>query len=711
MIRRLPPIRWSLLTLLIAVGASPAAAQVAAVPDSFVSGRFDGGKMWTFEYPPAEYFSSTYDFDASEAWFERARMAALRIPGCSASFVSPNGLLVTNHHCVRGRVSAVTRPGERLLDEGFYAASLDQERPIPDYYADQLIAVRDVTDEVDQALAGIEDDAGREEARRSVFAHIEQELLREHASDSDSVWVQMIALYNGGRHSAYVFRRFTDVRLVMAVELGMGFFGGDPDNFTYPRYALDFAFLRVYDEGQPYQTDDYFAWGVEGVEQGDVVFVIGNPGPTTRLTTLSQLEFLRDVQVPVQRAWLASRHRALGEFRERYPNEAEALDVRNLMFSLSNSLKAANGRLDALRTREVMGKRRHGEETLRRSIDASPELTRDYGSLFERMADVQAQKAELADAYGAFYQIGNARYGSRLLARMLRAQAFADARFRGAPPDSLASLEAAILAIEDVPADLELRNLTARLADLERHLGGEHPIVRAALLDGTPTASAAALLAHSALASADKTREALAVGEPDPDDPALRLTGLLAPAYREFQRSFGRLQAEERELASRLGRLRFEVYGRDVPPDATFSPRITDGVVTGYEYNGTSAPPYTTFFGMYDRYYSHGGSIDWALPPRWLTPPDGLDLSTPLNFVSTADTYGGNSGSPAVTRELALVGLNFDRNVQGLSRDYIYLPERGRNVMVDVRAIQASLEHAYDAERLIAELSTGSLVR
>ncbi len=184
---------------------------------------------------------------------------------------------------------------------------------------------------------------------------------------------------------------------------------------------------------------------------------------------------------------------------------------------------------------------------------------------------------------------------------------------------------------------------------------------------------------------------------------------MLVPAYSAFQRAYAPLQAEERELASRLGRVKFEVYGREVAPDATSSPRITDGVVSGFEYNGTVAPPYTTFFGIYDRHYGHPGSVDWQLPERWRTPPPDLDLSTPLNFVSTADTYGGNSGSPAVTKDLALVGLNFDRNIQGLSRDYIYLPERGRNIMVDARAVHAALDHAYDADRIVQELLTGRL--
>jgi hypothetical protein len=705
------PSRVALLAAVLAAWPGLVFAQVGGVDlDTVRASRFDGGKMWTFEYAPAEYFSETYGVDANEAWFERARMAALRIPGCSASFVSPNGLLATNHHCVRSRVSAVSGPAEGLLDNGFYATSLAGERPIPGYYADQLIAIEDVTDEVYTAIDGVQDAGERERVRGDVFAGIQARLAERHASGSgsDSVWVQMIALYNGGRYSAYVFRRFTDIRLVMAVELEMGFFGGDPDNFTYPRYALDFAFLRAYGpDGQPYQTEHHFGWGVDGVEESDAVFVIGNPGPTNRLNTVTQLEFLRDVQVPAQRAWLSSRHGAMGAFREGHPAEAEALDIRNRMFSLSNSLKAAIGRLDALHSDLVMAKRRDAERALQQRIAERTELSAQYGDLFDRMAAVQQQKAELAEFYGAFFQLGHPVYGSQAMRRLLAAFRFAAARAGNASQDSLAELRDTVLSIGDHPPDLEQRLLAERFADIERYLGPDHEITQAILTDGTPAASAAALLAHSSLASSEDTRQAMEQGDPAPDDPGLVLIRALVPAYLEFRAAFARLLAEERELGSQLGRVRFDVYGRSVPPDATFSPRITDGVVMGYEYNGTLAPPYTTFYGVYDRAHSHAGKVDWALPARWRVPPSGLDLSTPLNFVSTADTYGGNSGSPAVTPDLALVGLNFDRNINGLSRDYVYLPEQGRNIMVDVRAIHASLDHVYDADRIVQELLTG----
>jgi hypothetical protein len=673
-------------------------------------GRFDAGKMWTFEYAPGTYFTETYGFDASDAWFERARMAAVRIPGCSASFVSPHGLLATNHHCVRGAVSRVSRPGEALLDNGFFATALDEERRIPRYWADQLIAIDDVSNEVFAALDQTTDPAERDRVRQEVIGDIEVQIKSRHAATGDSIHVQVIGLYHGGRYSAYVFRRFTDIRLVAAAELQMGFFGGDPDNFTYPRYALDFAFLRVYDaNGQPFRTNHYFGWGSDGVEEGDVVFVIGNPGATNRLRTIAQLEFQRDVQLPAAIAFLRSRHAALGAYRHALPEEAEALGVRNRMFSLSNSLKASLGRLDALGTPMIMARRRAAEQARAEAIRTDPELAARYGRVLTRIADIQKELRDLAAPYAGFRLLGDARFSSTTLRRALVAHSYVEGRQRGVPGASDAELHAALRQITVHPPDLERRFLAARLADLERSFGPDDEITRLALQDGTPEASAAALLAHSALADADL--QAIDTGGLRSDDPALRLAAVIAPRYAAFLDAFERLTTEENELAGDLGRASFAVYGQRNPPDGTRSPRITDGVVQGYEYNGTLAPPYTTFYGLYDRFYAHGGATDWELPERWRSPPPGLDLATPLNFVSTADTYGGNSGSPAVTPDLALVGLNFDRNIEGLSRDYIYLPERGRNIMVDVRAVHAALDHVYDADRIVRELETGRLFR
>jgi hypothetical protein len=707
------PLLLALATLIVPGLPGSLLAQTGAVDlDTVRAGRFDMGKMWTFEYAPKEYFTRTYDFQADQEWFDRARLGALRIPGCSAAFVSPNGLVVTNHHCARGAVVRVSREGENLLDDGFYATSLEEERAIPNYYVDQLIAAEDVSDEVFAATDQAETEGARTEARRRVFESIRERIASEHDPGEGEVRVEITALYNGGRYSAYTYRRLSDVRMVAAAELQLGFFGGDPDNFTYPRYALDFAFLRVYGkDGEPLDNEHFFTWSEGGVEEDDVIFVIGNPGPTNRLNTVAQLEFQRDVLVPAQKAFLGSRLNAMEAWYQENPERGEAIGLRNRMFGLSNSLKAYTGRLDALTDDVIMARKADGEERFREAIQDDPELSEEYGGIIEEMARIQDEKEELGPEYSAYVGLGSPSVESALLLRGLSMAVYLNARDSGAPADTLAALTERILDIENHPPELEEALLAQRLRDFRDYLGPDDPVTEAALAGGTVEDAVARLRTRSVLASGQKLEEAMADHTMPADDPGLLLADAVLQSYPRFQARYGALLRQERELAAELGRARFHVYGTDVPPDASRSPRITDGVVRPYEYNGTKAPVYTTFFGLYDHYFSYGETSDWNLPERWLPAPPELDLTTPLNFISTADTYGGNSGSPAVTPELEIVGLNFDRNIEGLSRDFIYLPDRGRNIMVDVRAIREAMDVVYDADRIVQEFLTHQLFR
>jgi hypothetical protein len=674
-----------------------AAALAAALPalapaqDSIHAGRFDLGKMWTFEKPPAEYFTATYGFPADSAWFTRARLAALRIPGCSAGLVSADGLIVTNHHCVRSRLASIARPGETLLDSGFVAPTLADERRIPDYYADQLIAAIDVTDQLEASGS----------ARQAAEDRVRARLLAAHGSPGDSTWVQFVDLYDGARTSAYVFRRLTDIRFVMAVELQMGFFGGDPDNFTYPRYALDFAVLRAYGpDGHPLATPSHFAWGGDdGVREGEVVFVIGNPGRTARLTTIAQLEYARDVSLPVSVHFLRSRIEAMRAYLAAEPEEAERIDLRNRIFSLSNREKSAGGRLEALHDATVLARRGDSERMLRDSLRIHADLGKRYGAVFDRLAELARERRALATETAAFSEFLNPTGGSGTLQRAWWAW-----RLTQNPGDAADSYRENFARAPSWPAGLERHLLALQLGDIARAYGPGHAVTKALLDGATPEETAGRLMASSGLTGAGSANP-----EPMPGDPAVRLVAGFGAALLAFQRADRDLAARESAVAADLGRARYAVYGDAIPPDGSFSPRIADGAVQGYSYNGTLAPAWTTFFGIYDRNRSFGNGSDWALPGRWRTPPAGLDLGTPLNFTATADTYGGNSGSPAVTRDLRLVGLNFDRNINALVRDYLYLPERGRNIMVDARAIEAALGQVYGLERIVAELHSGRL--
>ncbi|GMQ81280.1 MAG: S46 family peptidase [Rhodothermia bacterium] len=697
----------SVLALVANPPAAGATPDFSAI-DTVKAGRFDNGKMWAFEYPPLEYLAETYDFRPDSAWFERARLSVLRIPGCSASFISPTGLVVTNHHCVRSRVSAVSEPGENLLDNGFYARSLDEERRIPGYYADQLIAIEDVTDDVDAAKTALVANAFSGDTRDELLGEIEARIRSAHSSVSN-LQVQIIPLYNGGRYSAYVFRRYTDIRLVFAVELQLGFFGGDADNFTYPRYALDYSFLRIYDEdGTPLESPNYFGFSDAGVEEGDLVFVIGNPGSTSRQATVSQLEFFRDVLVDHT---LRVLNRRLIDFRAFYdedPVAGEALNLRNTIFSISNSQKAYTGRDEALKDPMLIARRADGERQFRAAIEADPDLSARFGNVIDDIAAIQTEKRAFGHEYGAFRYIEISLLSSATIRRGIQAARYL--RAVGVDSAAEASASRALMAVRDRPDGLEKRLLIARLDELSSFLGEDDATVRRVMAGLSAAERANQILNSSILASEERTRVALDQGTLSASDPGVAMVDAFFDRYNLYRVAFNQLQARERELQSEIGKARFEVYGVTVPSDATFSPRFTDGIVKGYSYNGTLAPPYTTLYGLMDHFYSYGGRPDWTLPAKWRNPPADLQLGTPLNFVSTSDTIGGNSGSPAVTRNLEIVGLNFDRNIEGLSRDYIYLPDRGRNIMVDMRAVKETLDKVYDADRIVLELTTGMMV-
>ncbi len=678
--------------------------------DTVQAGRFDQGKMWTFEFPPVDYLEETYGFRPDEAWFEKARLGALRIPSCSASFVSPHGLVMTNHHCAREFVSQVSGEGESLLDDGMVATDLADERPVEDFEADQLIEIVDVTDEVNSALDALPA-AARVDAREILLEEIEARILGEFGGEESGHAVEMISLYNGGRTSAYVFRRYTNAKLVMAPELQIGFFGGDPDNFTYPRYNLDFSFFRIYDDdGQPLSSDPYFSFDDDGLEEGDPIFIIGNPGSTSRLQTVAELEFRRDVSDRAVIELLKSRMAVLDEYIQAHPVEAEERDLRNTYFSLANSLKATGGQVKGLEDPVVIARRKDTERDFQAAIDADPELAARYGSLIARMADLQAQKAEQAPGFGAFLAMTSPEMESASLHRALIAFQILSASQGGASPDVIEDLTEELRAVPDQAPELDQAYIEARFRDFVKFYGADSPLVGASLQGRSIEEVAASVvsgtqLQDSATAVASIENNTLTIA-----DPALGVVRAYLPAFIAFQQVVAGVFPQEEEVAAELGRARFEVYGTDVPPDATFSLRIADGVVSGYDYNGTRAPAFTTFYGFYDRHFSHGSEGDWALPDRWMDPPSTLELGTPMNFVSTADIIGGNSGSPVLDADLEVVGVVFDGNIESLPGDYIYLPDLNRSVTVDSRAILEALGEIYDLDRLVLELTTGRLV-
>jgi hypothetical protein len=687
-------------------------AEAPALPDATMeveAGEFDNGKMWTFEYAPLEYFAEEYGFQPDQDWFDKARLGALRLSNCSASFVSPNGLVLTNHHCARESVTEVSGPGEMLLDDGFYASSLNGERETS-RSIDQLIAIEDVTAEVHAAVEGTAD-AERAQAQQAIEQELSQRIAAEHGGEDAGIVVEIIGLWDGAKYSAYVFRRYSDLRLVLAPELQIGFFGGDYDNFTFPRYNLDFSFYRIYDEaGNPVTPEFWFEWSEGGVEQGDAVFVIGNPGGSSRLQTVAQLEWRAAVRDKAIHDLFKSRADAIQAFYDEYPETGEEMDLRDEIASLRNSEKAFHGMWQGLQNPEYMARRRDSERQFREAAERDPALGPRIGQLIDQMAGIQKQRLQYAADFSAFVALGSPAFDAAVVQRAQLAYFYVTASQAGAPASALADLKENLLGIEDQPDALQQGLFAARLAAFEEHLGAESPIVQSILQGRTPHAAAEAILAQSTLADAASTAEALENGSLTTEDAAIQMIGAIVERLRTYQLAFQGFGQQEATIASELGRARFDVYGTTIPPDATFSLRIADGVVKGYEYNGTVAPIYTTFYGLYDHYFSYGPGSDWDLPARWLSPPQTFDLATPVNFVLTADVIGGNSGSPVINDDLEVVGLVFDGNIESLPGDYIYDPEVNRTVAVDVRGILEALDEIYDADRIVLELTTGQLV-
>jgi hypothetical protein len=674
--------------------------------------RFDQGRMWTFEHLPVEYFSETYGFAPDSAWLRHVRLATLRIPGCSASFVSPAGLVLTNHHCAREAVAKVTREGENLVRDGFFARTPEEERPVEDFHADQLLAIHDVSDEVDRRLA-LAPASLREQRREEIQQEIGERVSAEYGGESAGINVEMVALYAGARTSAYVYRRYPNVKLVMAPELRVGFFGGDPDNFTYPRFNLDFAFLRVYDsQGNPLRSDPFFRWSTTGSRDGDPVFVVGNPGTTSRHETVAQLMFRRDVSDKAIFDFVQRRARIFEAFARANPALVEPYELENTIFDLQNSAKAYEGQIAGLRDPVILARLRDREESFRSAIDSDSLLEARYGGVLGLMAQLQQRRRQSVAGY-TFLALGSAAYESPTLYRALLAFQYAEALRRAQPITVRNELRDQILAVPSKPAELDEELIQDRLqAIVDAYGTGSELALR--LLDGRSAEGAAAYLRSSSVfADSARAAGAIASGNLPMDDPALRVVQAYMPALGRFEQTRAALDRQEIQLAEQIGRARFAVHGTTVPPDATFSLRLADGVVSGYRAGGSAVPAYTTLSGIFERNEANRArftppeSSPWHLPARWLSPPPELDRSTPLNFVSTADIAGGSSGSPVVGRNLEIVGVAFDGNLESLPGAYLYRPDVQRAVSVDVRGILHSLDVLYDMDRLVSELTTG----
>ncbi|MGA9120113.1 MAG: S46 family peptidase, partial [Bacteroidota bacterium] len=576
--------------------------------DTVKAGQFDTGKMWTFDFPPVQYFAQTYHFNPTKEWFDKARLAALRLPGCSAAFVSEDGLIMTNHHCARGSLQRVQKEGEKLVEAGFYAHTLDEERKAP-IWVDQLIVMDDVTKEVQAAFdAGISDSA-KTANRAAKIAELQRtyaEKYKKHANDS--MVFSVVSFYNGGRYSLYGYKRYTDVRLVFAPEAKAAFFGGDPDNFTYPRYDFDCSFFRVYDNGKPLKTADFFRFSKNGAGDGEVVFVVGNPGTTNRLMTMAQLQTLRDDLYPMRVDVVADRERAMEGFVEKHPDMR--LEYMNQIFGVANSRKAISGYLSGLRDPYLMAKKKDFEAKFQSAVLNNPTLKNKYGNPWKEIAEFETQRRALTGEAAAL-EVATARSQYLVIAAKLVQKAEGGPRSgfgEGRPPAAAPGKKAPIFP-EKFQPEIETPLLADQLRFMKEELGDRNTAFNNLLAGRTPEQAAGELAKTTIVGMEDKVKE-LEEGKPEDilnsSDPLIKFVVQSRTRSIALQERLRDIRNKEAEPTQLLGRALYEVYGTSIPPDATFSLRIADGVVQGYPYNGTIAPPFTTFYGMYDRYYSFG---------------------------------------------------------------------------------------------------------
>jgi hypothetical protein len=660
------------------------------------------GTMWTFDAPPLDYWRRTYNFAPDQKWLDHVRLASVRLPNCSASFVSAHGLVMTNHHCGRDCTASSSPADSNYIQTGFAAGTLADEKKCAGLYVDQLQSIQNVTDRVRGAITG-STPAEQTAQRNAVITRIQDECKQQTQLNC-----QVVTLYQGGIYSLYRYRRFNDIRLVMAPEGDIAFFGGDPDNFTYPRYDLDLTLLRVYENGQPYSPTDYLKWSQAGAGENELVFVVGNPGSTGRLNTLSQMAFLRDVGYP---ASLAAYKRSLAIYEQLARTDTSAARrYQNDIFGIANSQKAVTGYRAGLLDTLSMAKKAAFEREFRARIAADPKLQAQYGGTWDAIAAAQRELATFNPQL-RYYGFGGGSNLLQLAAGLVRVASESGkpdaerlAQYRGA---GLTNIRNAISAPVPIDTAFERLAIAAQLRAAQGELPANDPFLAVALAGKTPDARAAELVRGTRIGD-QSFRQTLIQGGAAAiaasTDPMIVFARAVDPLSRAQLARANALNATIATNSEKIGQALFAAYGTALPPDATFTLRISDGVVKGFPMNGTIAPYKTTFYGLYERSAAFDDKDPFKLPKRWVDRKANLDMSTPYDFVSTNDIIGGNSGSPVINRNAEVVGLVFDSNIEGVSNRFIFSTDVGRTVSVHSRGITEALRKMYDGKRIADEL-------
>jgi hypothetical protein len=676
--------------------------------------RADEG-MWLYSNPPLKQLKEKYNFEPTRQWFEHLQKASVRFnSGGSGSFVSPDGLVITNHHVGADALQKFSDEEHNYLRDGFYAQTRVDEKKCLDLELDVLVSMEDVTKRVSSAVKPSMSGEQAAKARNSVIAAIEKQSKEKTGLRSD-----VVALYHGGVYELYRYKRYDDVRLVFAPEQKIAFYGGDPDNFEYPRYDLDICIFRVYENGQPAKITDYLKFNPHGPSDGELTFVSGNPAKTDREFTLDELADMRDRELPRLLGMFKRREVLLHAFGERAFENARR--VRDDYFGVQNNRKRYNGYLAGLLDPQIWQAVRARDQKLRDAISRDPKLKPTLAA-WDRIRKAQEQLIKNEPVYSYFemerptfgiYRQPRAFYSTlfkyaRLLVRAADERAKPNGErlpeFRDSARDSL---ELELFSAAPIYNDVEILTLTDSLTDLADAFGVENPVVQMVLAGKSPVERADELVQGTNLKDVAYRKKLYAGGKAAikaSHDPMIEIARAIDSTARQAKKIYETQEEIKRQAYGEIAKARFAVEGTSNYPDATFTLRLSYGTVRGYQENGKLVPPFTNFEGLYQRSDDHDNTAPFDLPQRWLDKKPNLDLTTPFDFVSDADIIGGNSGSPVVNKAGEFVGIIFDGNIQSLVLDCIYTDKQARAVSVDSAAIIEALRNVYDAKPLVNEL-------
>ncbi|WP_257304933.1 S46 family peptidase [Geothrix campi] len=666
--------------------------------------------MWTFDNLPTKKIQAAYGWAPDQAWLDHVRLSALRFPGGSGSFVSRDGLVLTNHHVGRGWIQRVSDKDHDYVKDGFSASDREHEIKVPGLELLTLMAMDNVTERLAKAVK-----PGTPEQEALKLREAEVEKIKKEMQEKSGLTCEHVTLYQGGEHWIYSYKKHTDVRLVFAPEQQIAFFGGDYDNFTYPRHNLDFSVFRVYEHGKPYQPKNYLHWTRAGLKAGDLTFVTGHPGRTNRQDTLAQMIYSRDVAIPLRLKGMERKKEALVAFAKTSPEAARQVSTQ--IFGVENGIKAVTGYWSGLKNKEAMARIAAAEKELRAMVAGDPKLEAETGASWARIEAAEKVAESLAKESQSVGTANSTLLGYALsLVRIAEEEHLpSEKRLPEYSDTNLKTAKARLAIHAPFYQEQEIFLFTKGLEAAAKDLDGAHPYIQA-MLGGKSAAEAARAAVTGSKLSDPEFRKALLAGGrkaiAESQDPMILLARKLDPLSRELRKQQEeQVQSVITEHGARIAKARFAVYGKNTYPDATFTLRLSYGAVAEFPANGTLIQPFTTFGGLFDRYDGWGGNAAgahggaWALPPRWLDKRGALDPAMPFNFVHKVDIIGGNSGSPVVDRKGELVGLIFDGDIDMLPGNYFYDDTANRGVSVDARAIVHALEKVYGATALAAELT------